>query len=270
MSNLHSPTLLGFVLLSSLVGVVRAEQDVPKALRGVRIEQRLGAQVPGELEFRDETGRTVHLQDYFNGKPHVLVLAYYRCPKLCTLVLNGLRAGMQSIDAELQIGDDFNVITVSFDPRETPPIAAAKKANYVAALKKPQAAGSWHFLTGEKPAINRLTEATGFYYAQDPETQEFAHASTLIILTPEGKVSSYLLGVQYLPKDLRLSLVEASGGKVGSPVDQALLYCFHYDPQAGKYTADVLFFVRLGGMTVLAALAAFGVVMWRRERKRSR
>jgi len=245
------------------------KQKLPKILQEVRIDQRLGAQVPADLEFRDEAGRKVRLGDYFDGKPHILVLAYYKCPKLCTLVLNGLRDGLQQVDS-LQIGRDFDVLTVSFNPRETPAIAAAKKRNYVAGYGRPGAEEGWHFLTGQQPAIDQLTRSVGFYYAYDPRSGEFAHSSTLIVLTPQGKVSSYLLGVRYEPKDLRLGLVEASSGKIGSTIDQVLLYCFHYDPQAGKYTANVLWFVRAGGMLVVAGLVALGVVLFRRDRRRVR
>jgi protein SCO1/2 len=264
--------LLGVALAPGAVGAESKQvekEKLPKILQEVRIDQRLGVQVPGELTFRDEAGRTVRLGDYFDGKPHILVLAYYECPKLCTLVLNGLRDGLQRVDS-LEIGRDFDILTVSFNPRETPAIAAAKKKNYVASYGRPGAEQGWHFLTGDQASIDRLTRAVGFYYAYDPRSEQFAHSSTLIVLTPDGKVSSYLLGVRYEPKDLRLGLVEASSGKIGSTIDQVLLYCFHYDPQVGKYTADVLWFVRLGGMFVVAGLVTLGVVLFRRDRRRGR
>jgi protein SCO1/2 len=260
--------------LGALIGVcgpgpLQATQELPPLLRNVRIEQHLGTQVPPELEFRDETGRPVRLGDYFNNKPHVLVLAYYRCPKLCTLVLNGLRDAVRALPG-LKLGDSFNIITVSFDPRETTQRAAEKKHNYMVSLNQPGAEEAWHFLTGQQAEIDRLTEAAGFYYAYDPREDQFAHASAIMILTPQGKISRYFYGVKYLPKDVRLGLVEASDRKIGSPVDAVLLYCYHYDPLAGKYTASVMNFVRLGGVLILVSLGGLGFSMWRRERLRPR
>lgn len=263
----HVPWL-GLLLACLAAGPLRAESSLPPILRDVRIEQRLQAQVPGDLEFRDELGRKVHLQDYFHDQPHILVLAYYRCPKLCTLVLNGLSDAIRALPG-LQLGRHYNIITVSFDPRETSARAAEKKRNYVAQLQRPGAEGAWHFLTGQQPAIERLTEAVGFHYAYDPQSEQFAHASAIMLLTPDGKVSRYFYGVQYVPHDVRLGLVEASQGKIGTPIDQLLLYCYHYDPHAGKYTASVLNFVRLGGGLIVVSLGACGLVMWRRERRRS-
>jgi protein SCO1 len=257
------------LLLSAAAAVpLQAENSLPPILREVRIEQRLNAQVPGDLEFRDEFGRKVQLRAYFNDKPHILVLAYYRCPKLCTLVLNGLRDAIQAM-LGLQLGESYNVITVSFDPRETSARAAEKQRNYVASLGQPGAEEAWHFLTGEQASIDRLTQAVGFHYAYDPQSDQFAHASAIMLLTPEGKVSRYFYGVKYVPKDVRLGLVEASQGRIGSPVDQILLYCYHYDPEAGKYTASVLNFVRLGGGLIVLGLGVLGIAMWRRERRRA-
>lgn len=262
-----TPSALLLFLLAAIATPARAESKIPPIFQQVRIEQRLNQQVPGDLEFRDEEGKTVRLGDYFGAKPTVLVLAYYRCPKLCGLVLNGLRASLDEL--EFNVDDQFQVLTVSFDPRETPELAAKKKEVYLRMYDRPGAEHGWHFLTGDPEPIRRLCEAVGFYYAYDPQTDQFAHASAVMILTPEGRISKYFYGVKYPARDMRLGLVEAAAEKIGSPVDQVLLYCFHYDPQAGKYTANVLFLVRLGGAAMVVALAAFGVVMWRRDARKT-
>ncbi len=211
----------------------------------MKIEQRLGEKVPLDLAFHDEAGQPVRLQKYFQQKPVVLVLAYYRCPRLCTEVLNGLESGLEAIP--LDIGRDFNVLTVSFDPRETPELAAAKKVPYIEKYGRGGAAEGWHFLTGDETSIKQLTEAVGFHYHYDPRSDQFAHASGIMILTPEGKLARYFYGIRYSPRDLRLGLVEASAEKIGSPVDQLLLFCFHYDPTTGQYTPAIMNFVRDGG-----------------------
>lgn len=253
-----------FMLLSIISSTQAAEK--PAVLRDVGFDQRLNEQAPLDLEFADETGKTVRLGDYFGQKPVVLVLAYYRCPMLCTLVLNGLAQAMH--DMPLTPGKDFEVVTVSFDPRETPALAAAKKKTYVARYGRPGAAEGWHFLTGTAEPIRRLTEAVGFRYVYDAKKGQFIHASGVVVLTPAGKISRYFFGIQYLPRDLRLGLVEASGGKVGSPADEVLLYCFHYDPSLGRYTASILNFVRAGG--VLTIVAVVGMVWFLMRRKPSR
>jgi protein SCO1/2 len=236
-------------------------------LREVGFDQRLNEQVPLELEFRDEAGRTVRLADCFDGKPVVLVLAYYRCPMLCTQVLNGLVKAM--LDMHLSAGRDFNVLTISFDPRERPELAAAKKHTYLERYGRPGAEQGWHFLTGDEAPIRRLTEAVGFRYTYDPRHDVFAHASGIMVLTPGGKISRYFYDVKYSPRDLRLGLVEASEGRIGSPVDKVLLYCFHYDPREGKYGVVIMNFVRAGGVLTVLALAAFAGILWRRERLRA-
>jgi protein SCO1/2 len=241
---------------------------LPPVLRDVGFDQRLNGQVPLDLEFRDEDGRTVRLADYFDGKPVVLVLAYYRCPMLCTQVLNGLVQSM--LDMPLSAGRDFNVLTVSFDPREQPELAAAKKHTYLPRYGRPGAEHGWHFLTGDEGPIKALTEAVGFRYTYDPRHDVFAHASGILVLTPAGRISRYFLDVKYSPRDLRLGLVEASQGRVGSLWDKALLYCFHYDPREGKYGPAVMNFVRAGGVLTLLALAVFAGVLWRRERPRAK
>jgi protein SCO1/2 len=239
----------------------------PKILRDVGFDQRLNEQVPLDLKFADEDGRPVRLGDYFGDKPVILVLAYFRCPMLCTEVLNGLVRGM--LDMRLNVGRDFRVITVSFDPREKPPLAAAKKQTYVERYGRPGAAGGWHFLTGDAEAVRRLTAAVGFRYTYDPRHDQFAHASGVMVLTPGGRLSRYFYDVNFSGRDLRLGLVEASEGKVGTPVDQVLLYCFHYDPAEGKYGPAVMNFVRLGGVLTVAGLATFVGILLRQERRKA-
>jgi protein SCO1/2 len=263
--------ILPFALLVGLAVVVspaHAQPELPPVLRSVGFDQRLDKQVPLELTFKDETGRPVRLQEYFDSKPVILVLAYYRCPMLCTEVLNGLVRAL--MDVSLTVGKDFNVLTVSFDPREPPALAAAKKKTYLERYGRPGAEEGWHFLTGEEGPIQRLTEAVGFRYTYDDRYDQFAHASGIMVLTPGGKISRYFYDVKYSPRDLRLGLVEASANRIGSPVDQVLLFCFHYDPAEGKYGPAVMNFVRLGGVVTLLALGWFFAAMWRQERRRAR
>jgi protein SCO1/2 len=235
----------------------------PRALDEVNIEQRLNGQVPLDLTFRDESGEAVRLGDYFGKKPVVLSLVYYSCPQLCNQVLNGLTSSLKTLSA-FNIGKEFEVITVSFDPRETAELAAEKKKTYIQWYKRDGAAEGWHFLTGDRQAIDSLTEAVGFHYAYDAQTNQFAHASGIMIATPGGRLARYYYGIEYSPKDLRLGLVEASGGKIGSPVDQLLLYCYHYDPATGKYGPLVINMIRLGGVVTIIGMIAFVLIMRRR------
>jgi protein SCO1/2 len=230
------------------------ENGLPKALREVGIEQRLNERLPLDAQFRDEAGREVKLGDYFTTRPVVLVLAYYDCPMLCTQVLNGAASALKVLPFDA--GKEFDVVVVSFDPRETPPLAAAKKEVYIERYGHQGAAAGWHFLTGDEPSIKRLTEAVGFRYSWDETTKQFAHASGIMVATPEGRLSHYFYGIEYAPKDLRLALVEASANRIGSPVDQLLLYCYHYDPASGKYGMVIMNVVRVAGvLTVLGILA---------------
>jgi len=238
----------------------------PPILRNVGIAQRLGAPLPLDFSFRDEDGRTVRLGDYFGKKPVVLVLAYYNCPMLCTQVLNGLLSAMRVLS--LDAGKDFEVVAVSFDPRDRPADAAAKKKPYVERYGRPGADAGWHFLTGEKGAIAGLSEAVGFRYAWDERTGQFAHGSAIFIAAPDGRLSRYLFGIEYAPRDLRLALVEASASRIGTPVDQILLYCYRYDPAAGKYGAVVMNIVRLAGVAAVLILGIFLAIMWRRDHRR--
>jgi protein SCO1/2 len=230
------------------------------------IDQRLGSRVPLDLPFKDESGNRVSLGDCTAGKPTVLVLAYFRCPMLCTEVLNGLLAALRALPDDA--GGAFNVVVVSFDPREKPPLAALKKASYVQEYGRPGAEGGWHFLTGDPLAVATLTDAVGFRYEYDPKTEQYAHGSGLIVLAPDGTVSRYLFGVRFGPRDLRLALAEASEGKVGSPADQVLLLCYRYDPATGRYTLSVLRLMRLASaVCVLGLVGMVGVLLWRGRRR---
>ena len=231
----------------------------PRDLDDVRIDQKLDGPLPLDAKFRDENGREVRLGDFFGSKPVVLALVYYSCPMLCNQVLNGMTSGLDVLKS-LSIGKEFEVVTVSFDPRETSDLAREKKDTYLSWYKRDGAADGWHFLTGDQTNIDRLTEAAGFYYKWDPKTNQFIHASGIMIATSDGKLARYFYGIEYAPKDLRLGLVEASAGKIGSPVDQLLLYCYHYDPSSGKYGAAVMNLMRLGAVLTLMAIVAMFVV----------
>lgn len=247
----------------------RAANSKPKLLENVGIDQRLNQQVPLDLTFRDESGNAVRLGDYFGEKPVVLSLVYYSCPQLCSQVLNGLTGSLSTL-RDFSIGKEYTVLTVSFDPREKPELAAKKKKTYVDWYRREGAALGWHFLTGDQEQIDRLTEAVGFHYNWDPATQQFVHASGVMLLTPDGKLSRYFYGIEYSAKDLRLGLVEASNGKIGSAVDQVLLYCFHYDPEQGKYGFVVMNLIRLGGAITLVGVAALIFIMRRKTAQRQR
>jgi protein SCO1/2 len=262
-----SALALGLLLAASPARA--GEPYLPPSLRQVAFDQHLNEQVPLDLEFKDEVGRTVQLGDYFNhGKPVILVLAYFRCPMLCTEVLNGLVRAMLEMDLEL--GKDFEVVTVSFDPRETPELATAKKKTYVQRYGRPGADAAWHFLTGEQEPIERLTKAVGFRYSYDALHDQFAHASGIMVLTPQGKIARYFFDIQYSARDLRLGVVEASANKIGSPVDQILLFCFHYDPAEGRYGATIMNFVRLGGVLTMFGVGGLVFYLWREQRRKQR
>jgi protein SCO1/2 len=236
----------------------------PPRLENVGIEQHLDAQVPPDLTFRDETGKTVKLGDYFGRKPMILNLVYYNCTMLCGEALAGLASAMRLI--KFDVGNEFDVITVSFDPRETPEMAAAKKVDYVGRYGRPNAASGWHFLIGPSKSINALTKAVGFQYQYDEKTNQFAHATAIMVLTPQGRISRYFYGVDFPPKDLRLGLVEASQAKIGNAVDAVLLYCYHYDPQTGKYGAMVANILRLAAAATILMLGGMLFIFWRLER----
>lgn len=240
--------------------------DRPPALRDVGFDQRLGDTVPLDLELRDETGAVVRLGRYFGEKPVLLVPAYATCPMLCPLVLNGVMTALRALPFDL--GREFSVVAFSFDPRETPAEVAAKKASLLKDYRRPNAEAGWHFLTGEEASVRRLAGAVGFRYAFDERQQQYAHASGIVILTPQGGIARYFFGVEYPPRDLRLALVEASAGRIGSPVDQLLLFCFHWDPATGRYSRLAMDAVRVAGLGTVAAIATFVGAMLRRERRR--
>lgn len=250
-------------------GAARAQvaRELPPELQGVRIEEHLGRKIPLDLTFRDEEGREVRLGDFFgHGRPVILTLVYYECPMLCNLVLSGLVQALEEID--WTPGREFEIVTVSFNPRETSALARLKKRNYLEAYGRPQAEKGWHFLTGEEPAIEKLTQAVGFGYRWNEERKEYAHQAAIFLLAPDGKITRYLYGVLYEPRTLRLSLVEAAGGRIGSTLDRVVLYCFHYDASEGRYTPVVMNFVRAGAGLVVVLLALLLGSLWLRERAR--
>jgi len=237
-----------------------------EVLKKVDIEQRLNNQIPLDLKFRDESGRGVRLAEYFaKGKPVALMLVYYECPMLCSQVLNGAVGAFQALS--FTAGKEFEVVTVSFDPREGPELAARKKETYLRRYKREGAEAGWHFLTGDEASIKALADAVGFRYAWDEQSQQFAHASAVMVATPGGRLSHYFYGIDYAPKDLRLALVEASAGKIGSPVDSLLLFCYHYDPAAGRF-APVMGVLRTAGVLTVAGLAAFILYLRRKSKRR--
>ncbi len=238
-------------------GVMSPPANVrPPGLKNVGIEQHLDEQIPPDLTFRDETGKPVRLGDYFGKRPVILNLVYYQCPMLCGEVLSGLESALRVL--KFDVGKEFEVLTVSFDPRETPDMATKKKAEFLKRYGRPSAAAGWHFLTGPQESIDALTKAAGFQYQYDPKTGQFAHATAIAILTPEGKIAQYYYGVEYAPKDLRLGLIQASENKIGTLADQVLLYCYHYDPTTGKYGAIIARVLQLSG---LATVLLLGVLM---------
>ena len=239
--------------------------SIPKPLREIGFDQRLDRPLPLETTFRDEQGRDVRIGRYFGSKPVILSFVYYDCPMLCTQVINAMTATLRTMS--LNAGADFEVVLVSFDPREKPALAAQKKAEYLARYDRAGAIDGWHFLTGDQPAIQQLTSAAGFRYTWDEDTQQFAHPAGIIVVTPDGRPARYLFGIEYGPRDVRLALVEASEGKVGTPVDAFLLYCYHYDPMTGRYGLLVMRLLRISGAATVLALGGFVWIMIRRERQ---
>lgn len=244
--------------------LVPPEKDTrPPLLQKVAFDQKLGAQLPLDLKFRDEYGNQVQLGQYFHKKPVILSLVYYECPMLCTQVLNGMVTAF--LPLSFSVGQEFDVVTVSFDARETPQMAAAKKETYLRRYGRPSAYDGWHFLTGDQASIDALTEAVGFHYAFDPKLNQFAHASGIMVITPDGKVAQYYYGIEYWTRDLRLGLIEASKNKIGTVADQVLLYCYHYDPTQGRYGAVAMRMMRMGGVATVLLLGGFIIAMWRRD-----
>jgi protein SCO1/2 len=233
----------------------------------VGIEEHLDRSIPLDLAFVDETGRDISLRDYFGrGRPVVLTLNYYSCPMLCTLILNGLVDALREID--LTPGKEFELVTLSFNPTETPTLARLKKQNYLSSYGRPEAAPGWHFLVGREDQIRALTDAVGFHYKWNAEQKQYVHQAAIFVLTPDGKLSRYLYGVMFEPRTLKLSILEAGKGKIGSALDAIVLYCFHYDASAGKYSVAAARIMRLGGVLTVIGLGAVLSTLWLRDRKR--
>jgi len=267
-----------------LVGVARAAADVPpraptdrvttdlppanrmpELLKEIGLDQRLDEQLPLDTPFKDETGRDVVLRQYFGKRPVILTLVYYECPMLCTQVLNGVVSALGVL--QFSIGQEFDVVTISFDPGETAALAAAKKAAYIERYNRPGAERGWHFLTGSAKSIAAVTKTVGFRYAYNEEVDQYAHVSGFMVLTPDGRISRYFYGIEYGPRDIRLALIEAGDRKIGSLVDHVFLYCFHYDPKSARYSFAIMRVVRGAGVVTLVAIAAGVFVMRRRERR---
>jgi protein SCO1/2 len=260
------------VAITLALGAARAEaqaalplDNLPPPPKNVGFDQNIGRSVPLDAAFKDETGKAVTLRDYFGKKPVVLNFAYFTCPMLCGLSMQGLSTTLRGMN--LDAGRDFEVLTVSFDPRETPEMARAKKDVAMAHYGREGAASGWHFLTGNEQAIESITKAAGFRYEWDEADKQYAHATGIVVLTPDGQIARYLFGIEYAPRDLRLSLVEASKNKLGNVVDQLLLLCYHYDPKAGRYGTFAIGMMRTGGAVTLLALGTFVIIAARSDRK---
>ena len=267
------PPLVGLFLLAGVVraGLAPAQTplETPPELEGIEILDRAGELIPKDVALTDETGSPVHFGAFLDhGRPVLVQLVYYQCPMLCTLVLNGYVKAAKSLD--WVPGRDYEVVTVSFDPRDTAELAAKKKVSYLTALGKPEAVSGWHFLTGSETEVRRLADALGFRFRWVEERKEFAHAAGMFALTPKGRVSRTLYGIEFSAKDLRLALVEAGEGKLGSPFDRLLLYCFKYDGIKHKYALVARNVMKAGGLLTMTALGAFLVYWWSRERRNRR
>ena len=251
------------------LGIVSPPANVrPPYLMNVGIEQHLDGQIPPDLAFVDDSGRPVKLGDYFGKKPLILNLVYYNCPMLCGEELAGLSSAMKVV--KFDVGKEFDILTVSFNPKETPTLAASKKQEYVKRYGRPNAAAGWHFLTGPAESINALATAVGFQYQYDESKNQYAHATAIMVLTPQGRISRYFYGIEFPPKDLRMGLVEASQGKIGNAVDQVLLYCYHYDPAAGKYGAVVSNMLKVGAGLTIVLLGGLLLILVRLDRAAQR
>jgi protein SCO1/2 len=262
----------GLALLGLLLASLYAEAQVPQppaprsVAERVGIDQKLSEPLPLELTFRDESGRPAPLGSWFGRRPVVLALVYYRCPLLCNLSMNGMLAAFKTLN--LRMGTDYQVLLVSIDPRETPELAAQKKSSYLSRYRRPGGEEGWRFLTGEEEAIGRLARACGFRYFYDAKSGQFAHATAIMVATPDGKLSRYLYGLEYSARDLQLALVEASSGKIGSLTDRITLFCYQYDPTTGRYGLAVMTSLRIGAVATLLSIAGFILVSVRREKRR--
>ncbi len=265
---------MAFFAIAALFGSgadVRAQPNVTSPVSAYSYEQRMGTQVPRDLTFLDETGKEVHLGDYFGNRPIILVIVQYRCRMLCTEVLNGLIEALRGMPGEP--GDQFEVLTISFDARETPELAAQKKANYLEAYGRPHAAAGWHFLTGNQDAIDALTEATGCRYEYSPKQDIFAHPTGLVVMTPRGRVSAYLDGIAFNPSELEQRITKAAAEEISPPTPayhRVLLLCYDYDPSTGGYALNVMRAVHLGGIATVAVLSSVIFLAWLRSRRACR
>lgn len=255
--------LIAFFAFHGLFG--QLQNTRPEGLKNVGLDQKLNSQVPMDLEFSDSTGRSVLLGDLFNERPVILTLVYYECPMLCTMVLNGTLKAIRTL--EFTVGEDFDIVTVSIDPGETPGLAAEKKAQYLDSYRRESGSRGWYFLTGEEDQIRQLADSVGFRYEYNEETDQFAHASGIMVLTPQGRVARYFYGIDYSPRDLRLGLVEAASEKIASPVDQLLLFCYHYDPSTGKYSLAIFNLLRVAGVLTLIGIGWLIFYLVRKERR---
>lgn len=252
-------------LLLALLSASALSSDLPGRLSEIGFDQNIGAQLPLDLKFQDEHGRDVELRDYFGKRPVLIALVYHNCPMLCSAELGGLVTCLRAMKSTL--GRDFDVLTVSFDPEDTPQNSAKKKSEYLHSFHHAEAQQGWHFLTGKRDSIDALTNSLGFRYTRDLVSGQYMHASGITLLTPEGRISKYYFGIEYYPRDLEFGLIEASQGKVGTITDQALLYCYRYDPATGKYGLVITKVLRLGGLLTLLGLGTFLAMMHFRERK---
>lgn len=259
--------MTSLLISAALIGPVQGQEAAkqPEALKNVGLDQKLGSQVPLNLNFLDESGAPVTLGDYFGEKPVILTLVYYECPMLCTYILNGTLRAMRAM--EFSAGNEFDVVTVSINPDETPELAMSKKVEYLENYQRESGQKGWHFLTGTEDQIKTLADAVGFRYTYDPASGEYVHASGIMVLTPDGQVARYFYGVEYSPRDLRLGLVEASNNEIGSPTDQVLLFCYQYNPLTGKYSFAILSILRVAGALTLIGIALLITLLIRRERK---
>lgn len=255
--------MAAFSALAYADGPGHADGALPEILEHARFDQRLNEQVPLNLTFRDESGKTVTLADYFDGKPVILTMNYYECPNLCPLVIDGLAVGL--VGVPFTIGEQFDVVSVSINPHDTPELASEVKNRVLRRPKPPRGAQEWHFLTGDQASIERLARTVGFNYAYDAEAQQYAHPSGIMVLTPTGMIARYIYGIEFAPMDLRLALVEASENKIASPVDHVLLFCYRYDPTVGKYSAVAINSLRLAAFATLLGLGLLIAVLIRRE-----
>jgi protein SCO1/2 len=262
----RSAILATLFLLTPTVSALAQPTTQPGPLEEVGFDQRLGESVPLDAVFADERGESVALGDFFGHRPVIMALVYYECPMLCTMVLNGLTHTLRTLDFDP--GEQFEVVVVSFDTRETPVQASTTRATYLARYDRPGTEEGWHFLTGSEESVRRLTQSLGFRYVWVPESNQFAHAAGIVALTPDGQIARYFYGIEYAPRDVRLGLVEAADDQIGSFVDQVLLYCFHYDPVVGKYSAVAMNIVRLAAAATVVALGSFLILQWRRDRRR--